>query len=171
MEFTDDLAASVGFDPGITRGEDIDYLINARLEGRTFFLRKDLFILHRPPRGGSYRDASLSKLEQDIMRFMYEREKLTVSRENPDLHALTVDTLMPYPGEFLRGDIEGDAREALEAAHYPGDASAFVRDVKEKVPARIERYLEFRNAWPRSTEALRGATAVRDALLREVHGI
>jgi len=114
MEFTPELAAAVGFDPSITRGEDIDYLINARMEGKTFFLRKDLRILHCPPRGGSYKDVSLSKLEQDIVRFTYERAKLQASQQSSELQPVTVEELMPYPGEFFSDHLETDAIGALE---------------------------------------------------------
>jgi hypothetical protein len=170
MEFTDDLASSVGFDPGITRGEDIDYLINARIEGRAFFLRKDLRILHCPPKGGSYKDVSRSKLEQDVIRFLYEREKLRVSQDHPDLHAVTAEELMPYPGEFLDQGVERQAEAALEAAGYTGDASAYVREVETGMSVRIDRYLRFRQEWPRATSALRDGGDLRDALSREVNG-
>jgi hypothetical protein len=170
MEFTAELAASVGFDPGITRGEDIDYLINARLEGRTFFLRKDLTILHRPPRGGSYKDSNISKLQQDVIRFLYERAKLEISRQHPDLQTLTAADLMPYPGEFLGRDIEGDAVEALRAAGYGGDPTAFVAETRAGAAARMDRYLLFRHQWPRLTAALLDPGALRDTLLRAVQG-
>jgi hypothetical protein len=170
MEFTVELAASVGFDPGITRGEDIDYLINARLEGRHFFLRKDLTIVHRPPSGGSYRDTNLSKLQQDVIRFLYERAKLECSHHHPDLASLTAEDLMPYPGEFLARDIEADAVEALRAAGFPGDAAAFVHEIRDGAAQRVERYLDFRQQWPRLTGALRASAALRDTLMRTVQG-
>lgn len=170
MEFTDDLAASVGFDPGITRGEDIDYLVNARIEGLTFFLRKDLRILHCPPKGGSYKDVSRSKLEQDVIRFLYEREKLRVSQDDPALHPVTAEELMPYPGEFLEQGVERQAQEALRAAGFSGDAAAYVREVEAGVSSRIERYLRFRQEWPRVTSVLREGGDLRDELFREVNG-
>jgi hypothetical protein len=168
MEFTPDLAASVGFDPGITRGEDIDYLINARLEGRHIFLRKDLTIVHRPPAGGSYRDTNLSKLRQDVIRFIYERAKVERSGHHPGLRQLTAEDLMPYPGEFLARDIEADAVEALREAGFPGDASAFVAETRNGAAKRVDRYLEFREQWPRLTAALQDSGALRDELLRTV---
>jgi hypothetical protein len=170
MEFTAELAASVGFDPGITRGEDIDYLINARLEGKTFFLNKSLTILHRPPKGGSYKDANISKLQQDVIRFMYEREKLRASHDHARLEPLSASDLMPYPGEFLDDAIEEHSVEALEAAGYRGDARAFVRSVSEEAPARVVRYLRFREEWPRLTAALEDAHDLRDQLSSAVRG-
>jgi len=165
MEFSAELAAAVGFDPDITRGEDIDYLINARMEGKNFFLRKDLRILHRPPQGGSYKDGSLSKLEQDIIRFLYEREKLQVSQQHPELHAVNAADLVPYPGDFFAESLETDARSALEAAGYPGDAATFVQDVKHDAPRRIERYLAFRREWPRTLAAMRDDSRVGESIL------
>jgi hypothetical protein len=171
MEFTPELAASVGFDPDITRGEDIDYLINARMEGKRFYLRKDLNILHRPPKGGSYKDSSLSKLEQDVIRFVYEREKLLASQQVPDLHPLTAEELMPYPGEFLAADIEQDACAALRSAGYQGDGREFVEEVRDGAQARVLRYLAFRQRWPAVTDALSRDASVRDRLMRDVRGV
>ncbi|HEX6508930.1 MAG TPA: hypothetical protein VF221_14980, partial [Chloroflexota bacterium] len=157
MEFTAELAASVGFDPGITRGEDIDYLINARMEGRKFFLRKDLRILHCPPAGGSYKDANISKLEQDVIRFLYEREKLHASQENAALHPVTPDELMPYPGEFLQADLETQACEALEKAGLPGGCGEFIGEVASGLPDRVSQYLRFRTQWPSAVEQISGS--------------
>jgi len=165
MEFTPELAARVGFDPEITRGEDIDYLINARMEGMHFFMRKDLSILHRPPKGGSYKDVSTSKLEQDVIRFMYEREKLIVSQSNPDLVPVTAQELMPYPGQFVDQDIESDAREALELAGYAGDVDQFVEGVRQGLRRKVENYLAFRKQWPAAMEALYDATDFSDRLM------
>jgi hypothetical protein len=168
MEFTAELAAEVGFDPEITRGEDIDYLINARMEGMHFFLRKDLNVLHRPPRGGSYKDASRAKLEQDVIRFLYERAKLAVSQSDPDLHPVTADELRPYPGDFFAEDVGRQAAEALRAVGYNDDAEGFVRAAEEQNRSRIEKYLVFRRKWARLQAALHEDAQVRDGLLRDV---
>lgn len=171
MEFTPELAATVGFDPEITRGEDIDYLINARMEGRHFFLRKNLRILHCPPSGGSYRDTSLSKLQQDIVRFVYEREKLLVSQRSPDLCAVTASELEPYPGEFLREGIDGDAKRALQAASFPEDAQEFVNSATRAAQGKMERYLRFRRHWPELTKTLQSAPDVHDWLTQQIDGL
>lgn len=39
----------VPFDPRITRGEDIDFLLNLRIHGITFYLDRELSIKHLPP--------------------------------------------------------------------------------------------------------------------------
>lgn len=170
MEFTPDLMAAVGFDPGITRGEDIDYLINARLEGRRFFMRKDLRILHCPPEGGSYKDTNVSKLEQDILRFVYEEEKLRASHTVDGLETVTADDLVPYPGDFLRPDLDDEAAEALDQAGYDGDARDYVEEARATARQRITRYLRFRVEWPMVMQALYDDATVRDKLLSEVRG-
>ena len=168
MEFSPDLARSVGFDPGITRGEDIDYLINARMEGMNFFLRKDLRIVHRPPAGGSYRDVTTSKLEQDVIRFLYEQKKLKMSREQPALHPVSAADLMPYPGKFLEGDLERDACDALATAGFDGDPAAFVQSVGTNLDERISGYLRFRERWPLAMETVSESVDLRDQLLSMV---
>ena len=78
--FSTELASTVCFDPAITRGEDIDYLINAWLAGRRFFMNKELSILHEP-RPGLYQDVAYHKVVQDVLRFVYERAKIRAWRE------------------------------------------------------------------------------------------
>jgi hypothetical protein len=76
-----ELLASVPFDPAITRGEDIDFLINVRISGKKFWLDNTLSIVHRPPSKKKVNDHSHIK---------------EVSR----------NALMPYPGLFVGEDLE-----------------------------------------------------------------
>jgi hypothetical protein len=110
MVFHRDLFTRVGFDPGITRGEDIDYLINARLMGFKFWLDKQLAIIHMPPDApdNAHSAYTWSKLHQDVLRFVYEREKLRLAGVGPA-------QFDPYPGRFLRDDVEEQALAALQA--------------------------------------------------------
>ncbi len=88
---------NVAFDPHITRGEDIDYMLNARTCGFQFFLDTELYIKHQPPK--STPKTFLDVMNVDIFRFTYQREKL----KNFNISA---DTLLPYPGIFLQEDLE-----------------------------------------------------------------
>jgi glycosyltransferase involved in cell wall biosynthesis len=89
------LFENVCFDPNITRGEDIDYLINARLFGYNFFLDNKLSIKHlAPPKTHPV----WRRLREDIARFCFEREKIR-DRIRPE-------EFDPYPGAFLNGDLE-----------------------------------------------------------------
>jgi len=87
----------VPFDPRITRGEDIDFLLNLRIYGITFYLDRTLAIKHLPP---SSPQPAWKKLREDALRFLYERKKLN---DHPQLN---LNELQPYPGMFLGDDLE-----------------------------------------------------------------
>lgn len=98
-----DVFENVPFDPSIPRGEDIDYLMNARLFGVDFFLDNDLWI----GRGCSPVCAPpWYQLRLDIIRFARERAKLKASDETatgiPGSGSADFD---PYPGRFLKDDL------------------------------------------------------------------
>jgi len=85
------LFRSIPFDPHIPRGEDTDYLVNARQWGFSILFDRQLRIRHlHPRRTETY---FLEELRGDIERFLYEREKVKAG--------LTV-SLDPYPGYFLK---------------------------------------------------------------------
>jgi len=159
MTFTRGLFERVGFDPSITRGEDIDYLINARLEGLWFFLDKRLNIVHLPPSGASYKDISYSKLQQDVVRFLYEREKLAAAAAEPELESVSPATLAPYPGDFLVDDLEPQALQALrDLRPTPDDGwpepEEILEEARRHAAEGVPRYFEFRKAWPAMMAAL-----------------
>ncbi len=92
-----DALKSVPFDPKITRGEDIDFLLNLRVNGIRFYLNRELAIKHLPP-GSS--QADWKKLREDAVRFLYDRKKVR------DHGELSLQDLQPYPGRFLGDDLE-----------------------------------------------------------------
>jgi hypothetical protein len=96
------LFSRVPFDPGITRGEDIDYLINAKMFGFTFFLDNQLSIKHLPP---SKTHSSWMQLRQDIYRFIYEKAKIDNQREIKGMTKVYSEDFDPYPGFFLKGNL------------------------------------------------------------------
>ena len=98
-----DLFQSVPFDPHITRGEDIDYLINSRMYGFTFFLDNTLSIKHLPvPK----KHPQWKRIREDIYRFVYERAKITAQFKTGNMVMITPEDFDPYPGEFLRDDLD-----------------------------------------------------------------
>lgn len=103
MVIHSNLFASVPFDPHITRGEDIDYLINSRMFGFDFFLDNELAIKHMPPPSPH---PLWRRLRQDIYRFIYEREKLRSQREVKGMTIIQPEDLDPYPGAFLKDDLD-----------------------------------------------------------------
>ena len=164
--FHRDLFTRVGFDPGITRGEDIDQLINARLAGFKFWLDKQLVITHLPPDAPDsvHSAPSFSKLHQDVLRFVYEREKLRLAGVDSALFD-------PYPGRFLRDDVAEQAVEALEAQATPeatarfGSPEAIVAQARHHAEEAAPRYLQFAQEWPRLMEAVGQDAELRDRLL------
>jgi len=95
-----ELLANVPFDPSITRGEDIDFLINTRISGVGFWLDNTLSIMHLPP---SKKNPQWLSFREDIKRFLYENKKVS---DHSHLNGVSRDELMPYPGLFLGEDLE-----------------------------------------------------------------
>ena len=103
MVLHSDLYRSVPFDPHITRGEDIDYLINSRMYGFSFFLDNTLSIKHLPvPK----KHPQWKRIREDIYRFVYERAKITTQYKTGNMVMVTPEDFDPYPGEFLREDLD-----------------------------------------------------------------
>jgi hypothetical protein len=97
MTLSLEVISKVPFDPRITRGEDIDYLLNLRINGITFYLDRELAITHLPPPSSQ---EAWKKVREDAIRFLYERKKLR------DHKQLKLEELQPYPGFFLGDDLE-----------------------------------------------------------------
>jgi len=93
----------VPFDPNVPRGEDIDFLINAKMFGFTFFLDNQLFIRHLPP---PKMHPTWMHLRQDIYRFIYERAKIECQKEIERMNKVYPEDFDPYPGCFLKKDLE-----------------------------------------------------------------
>ncbi len=93
----------VPFDPNITRGEDIDYLINARMFGFHFYLDNKLSIKHLPPKKNH---PVWQRFREDIYRFLYERTKIRSQYEVSNMQRVDAEDFDPYPGEFLKNDLE-----------------------------------------------------------------
>ncbi len=93
----------VPFDPNVPRGEDIDYVINSRMFGFNFFLDNQLAIKHLPP---AKNHPVWQRLRQDIYRFFYERAKIRTQYEQPNMIMVKAEDFDPYPGEFLKDDLE-----------------------------------------------------------------
>jgi len=94
---------SVPFDPHITRGEDIDYLINSKMYGFSFFLDNTLSIKHLPvPK----KHPQWKRIREDIYRFVYEKAKISSQYKTSNMVIVTPEDFDPYPGEFLRDDLD-----------------------------------------------------------------
>ncbi|MDP2046418.1 MAG: hypothetical protein Q8L00_09430 [Deltaproteobacteria bacterium] len=119
------LCRRLPFDPAITRGEDTDYILNARLFGMPFFLDNSLSIIHLPP---DKPHPTWIRLRQDLVRFCYTRLKLRQQEPGPGRTQVTAADFQPYPGNFLGDDLPQRAFQShtLLALDYlaQGDAEA-----------------------------------------------
>lgn len=165
MVFHHQLFTQVCFDPFITRGEDIDYLINARLKGFDFWLDKQLVITHMPPDAPDTAHSAYTwrKLHQDVLRFVYEREKLRLAGVSPA-------RFDPYPGRFLRDDVETQALTALQAQMTPeiterfGSTEEIMAQAHHHAQQSALHYFDLAQAWPRLMGYLDSAADLRVAL-------
>jgi hypothetical protein len=98
-----DLFLHIPFDPSITRGEDIDFLINSRMFGFKFFLDNQLSIKHVAP---SKPHPEWRKVREDIYRFVFEKKKLDTQEPLPGMQRISAEDLGIYPGEFLGEDLD-----------------------------------------------------------------
>jgi len=97
------LFTKVPFDPHITRGEDIDFLINSRMFGYKIYLDNQLSIKHlAPPKT----HPAWCQMREDIMRFIFQRKKLDCQKPAPRMVKVKSEELDPYPGEFLKEDLK-----------------------------------------------------------------
>jgi len=154
MSFSRDLIGRVGFDPSIARGEDIDYVLNAALVGIPYHFDKRRPIRHLPPKGRSYKDFDYAKLQQDVRRFIYEREKLRAASAAGGFARVLPEDLDPYPGAFLHDDLDAQAVESL-TLHRPKlfdvnipQPEAFVQSALHFARSAAAHYLTFARAWP-----------------------
>jgi GT2 family glycosyltransferase len=87
----------VPFDPYITRGEDMDLLLNAKMFGFEFLLNTGLKVVHLP----GEEKANWSEMRQDLYRFLYMKEKMRSQRYFRNVERVPLDAFQPYPGYFL----------------------------------------------------------------------
>ena len=169
-----DLFQSVPFDPMITRGEDIDYLINSRMYGFSFFLDNTLSIKHLPvPK----KHPQWKRIREDIIRFVYERAKIKTQYKTGNMVIVTPEDFDPYPGEFLRDDLDEKIFRSnmMLAADYTlqGDAEGTAESLnnialsrKDAVPNydAFSRYRHNQKLW----EQISAAVAQQRYSLRKV---
>jgi len=146
------LAREVPFDPLIPRGEDIDYVLSVWLLGFEFYFDPGFSVTHLPP--PEPRPSPCEALRRDVARFIYQREKLAWAAArglSPPVE------LGPYPGRFLRGDLETEAAAALgrHCSQRKGDPAAeFVCAAREWAGEVGGEYFEVVSRWRSSTRGV-----------------
>jgi len=152
----------IPFDPGVTRGEDIDYLINMRMFGYKFFLDNTLAIKHLPPPKAH---TIWKQLREDILRFVFERAKLRDQEPVEDMVRVTAEELDPYPGAFLNDGLEEKIARAcmILADHYRAegkghDAAEALKNIdiarNEALPREnsFHRFIHIKKLWEEMME-------------------
>jgi hypothetical protein len=166
-----ELFMRVAFDPHVTRGEDIDYLVNAKFFGHDFLLDNTLWIRHLPPP----KSAPLwRRFREDLDRFVYSREKLRCQREGEGRRLVSADELDPYPGRFIRDDLDDMIFRTcvLMGMDYlsEGDKGGFSECMANALRARSAArppadpylwYLEWRRRWEEMMGFISGDSGLR----------
>lgn len=193
MVFSRELFMQVPFDPFITRGEDIDYLINSLMRGYRWMLDKELKIYHYPP---PCRPSK--KLEEDIVRFLYERKKIRLVNQlihadaevpgnagstSPQYHseqvpltgistrqlsAVDIESLKPYPGEFFRDDLELHADDILSRRGFDAEERQRVLNSARDRILRLPEFFAFLQRWPDLMQGLAEDAHLAELLKREL---
>jgi CRP-like cAMP-binding protein len=135
------LFRTVPFDPRITRGEDTDYVLDARMFGFQFFLDNQLYVQHRPP---SEYHPTWQRFREDIFRLLYSRAKIQGQSREVNMTVVQAEDLDPYPGEFLKDTLDDKILKTnlILALDYLADDR--VEDAKETI----------RNIWLANTKAI-----------------
>lgn len=147
-----DMYLNVSFDPWVMRGEDCDYVINARMHGGDVYLDSAWSIVHRPPEP----DSAALQFRQDVYRFVYEHRKLEFARSQIDLRRVSTQSLRPYPGEFVGHMVAWRAfatavLRALAGREAPAHlavARAVFTDAARYARRNCDNYFAFQRKWP-----------------------
>lgn len=154
-----DLYSKVPFDPHVTRGEDIDYLLMARMLGVPTILDNTLHIKHlAPPKG----HPEWQQLRQDIIRFAFQRTKLRRAAQGSyqDVFPVSAEDMDPYPGFFLKDDLDSRVESSCramaeyyraagdnEAAYHAMDNISLFRNAVNPGFDPMEEFLKLKKLW------------------------
>ena len=167
MVFSRRLFMHVPFDPFVRRGEDIDYMINSMMASFQWKCDKTLMIDHHPPIC-----KETNKLQEDVMRFLYEKAKIEKSITKECLKAVRAEELGPYPGNFLKGNLQEEALRVLtdrpkEIEKEPWFLSA--EEVIKKGLAlgeKVDEFFAYAELWPKVIQALCSDAETKKSLER-----
>lgn len=163
--------AQVCHDPYIPRGEDYDYVINAKMQGINFYFRPDMRIVHLPPDStGSQAADKMSKLIADIKRFIYMKEKIRYHSLHYPQQKVDIGYLLPYPGVYLDEDIDLE-REGVQAIDqlYPeyrsqGSPEDLVTSAAQVGRVKAEEFFAYRDKWQTLTRDVEANQATQQVI-------
>ena len=151
--------SKVPFDPYITRGEDLDYLLDLRANGLDVWFDNEWSV--RTQSAGEQAPAS-ALFMRDMYRWLYEQRKLDVMNARRDLRTITPESLMPYPAPWLSPQVRKRAfHTALRRFVTGPDRLAYLKiltkgryEADKLARLTSSRYLSFAMVWPGIVSAL-----------------
>ncbi|MDH4139476.1 MAG: hypothetical protein OEV43_02785 [Coriobacteriia bacterium] len=166
-----DMFCNVSFDPWVLRGEDIDYVINARMHGGDVFLDGEWSVIHKPP----MLESEALQFRQDVYRFVYEQRKMEFAKSQVDLRQVTPESLMPYPGPFVTSSVTWRAMATAllrgitskRGTGYLRIARTAARDAAEYARTNCQNYFDFQRRWPMLMERIWGDDPLRSLFMGE----
>ncbi|MFP3984859.1 MAG: hypothetical protein ACLFU9_02685 [Candidatus Bathyarchaeia archaeon] len=163
----------VPFDPYITRGEDMDLLVNAKRSGFKFMLDTQLKVIHHPGEGKTL----WSEMRQDLYRFLYMRQKMLSTKETRHKEIVSIASLEPYPGYFLGAGtcFKFVASSFLNCLHSflvrnLENFQEFARNIREirsafhYVAKHSQKYHSFQSQWAGYLPSIRGKKILKNVL-------
>ncbi|MBO4352001.1 MAG: hypothetical protein J5818_00735, partial [Eggerthellaceae bacterium] len=162
----------LSFDPWITRGEDLDYMLDLRMYGSDIWFDNTWWMRHLPPRIAS----EGARFRQNTYRWLYEYRKIEYSRTQIDLLQVKPASLEPYPGPMLESGLNRrirltaylrslgrpDKQAYLEAANAAsGEAELYAQ-------RNCAKYFEFQSIWPEVMARMENDAILRNALVESV---
>lgn len=161
----------VPFDPYITRGEDLDYVLNLRANRMDVWFDNAWFVRAQPPEEMA---PVPSLFMQDVYRWLYEYRKLDAMNSRRDLRTVTNESLMPYPAPWLSPDVRRRVfRTALRRFVTGPDRLAYLRiltrgryEADKFARLASSRYLSFAMSWPTIVSSLWEDPLLQRAILK-----
>ena len=160
----------VSFDPWISRGEDLDYMLDLRMYGSDIWFDNTWVLRHLPPK--TPREGM--RFRQDIFRWLYEYRKLEYARTQIDLMQIKPLSLLPYPGPFLTADVVKRIRRTAllrsigrpDGKGYREAAKAASNEAAHYAESHCGKYFEFQFMWPTLMLRMENDAILRTALMR-----
>lgn len=105
------LFTKVPYDIRIPRGEDMDYLVNAKMWGFNIFFDRKFFIKHEPVPFGH----PLWKMHRtNIYRFIYQRQKIRQQRVHKNMFKVGIKDMTPYASTFIGKDLDSKIEKSCK---------------------------------------------------------
>ncbi len=159
-----DAFGSVAFDPWIPRGEDLDYVISARMYNVDIWCDNKLRVKNVV--APMTQDSEYFK--NSMQRWFYENRKIEFAKAQIDLMQIDPKAFMPYPGAWLTKKVGSRALMTClksiigdkEHFVYWGLATKGRKEAGELARTNCARYFEFQQQWPQMVRAVWNSTTL-----------